>query len=59
MFDKTQPLWLPKGSVRALIAGSVTIGFIFGMVTLEVFMVVLTFYFGSRHRQSSASETTP
>lgn len=53
MFDKTQPLWLPKGSVQAILALIVTGTFAFLAVTgkldpkdvLNVVLLVLGFYF--------------
>lgn len=53
-FDRTQPLWLPAGSVRALLALGVVSAYIvlpaFGMTAppVEVVTAVLAFYFGQR-----------
>lgn len=56
MLSDQQPLWLPKGSVRALVSLLVVITFLLSEIFLpesetglrEVFMVVIGFYFGSR-----------
>ena len=47
-FSLDHPLWLPKGSVRAILAIGLTVAFVFSLVPLEVAMLVLGFYFGSR-----------
>jgi hypothetical protein len=47
--NPTQPLGLPEGSVRALLALAVIGAFIAGVVDqLEIITLVLGFYFGSR-----------
>ncbi len=50
LLDKNSPLWLPPGSVRALIALIIVIGYVAvnGTVDKELIMLVLGFYFGSR-----------
>lgn len=48
MLNNKTPLWLPEGSVRALLGMGVVAAFIYGMVELEVALMVLGFYFGSR-----------
>jgi hypothetical protein len=48
MWDNKQPLWLPQGSVRALLAFSVVGAFIGGLVPVEVATLILGFYFASR-----------
>lgn len=56
MFDLKQPLWMPKGSVRALIALSLTAvtcylavaGAISGESFLAVQGTVAAFYFGAK-----------
>jgi hypothetical protein len=49
MFDKTQPLGLSKGSVRALIAFTVIGGAFAGVPGfLEFTGMIIGFYFGSR-----------
>ncbi len=44
------PLWMPPGSVRALIAIAVVVGYFIktGSVDKDIVMLVLGFYFGSR-----------
>ena len=47
--DKSKwPLWLPRGSVRALIALSIIGAYICGAVDAEIALLVLGFYFGAR-----------
>jgi len=43
-----QPLYLPEGSVRSILALAVVGGFIAGIVAIEVATLVLGFYFASR-----------
>lgn len=47
-FDKTQPLGLPKGSVRSLLALGLISAFVLGNIPLEVAVLVLAFYFDAR-----------
>lgn len=42
------PLWLPEGSVRAIIALAIVGAFIVEAVPIEVATLVLGFYFGVR-----------
>jgi hypothetical protein len=42
------PLWLPVGSVRALLALTIVSLFALGRVPVEVLLLVLGFYFGQR-----------
>ena len=46
LFD--QPLYMPVGSVRALLALSLAAGYLTGIATEEVLFLVLGFYFGQR-----------
>jgi len=48
IFDPTQPLWLPTGSVRALLAIVLTAAFIAGLVDRDVLLLVVGFYFAHR-----------
>ena len=48
MFTMEQPLWMPKGSVRSLLAIGVVAAFIFNRIPIEVATLVLGFYFASR-----------
>lgn len=43
-----QPLYLPEGSVRSIIALAVVGAFIGGLVAIEVVTLVLGFYFATR-----------
>ena len=43
-----QPLWLPKGSIRALLSMSVVLASFWGRVETEAAMLVLGFYFLQR-----------
>ncbi len=42
------PLWLPEGSVRAILAIMVVVAFIFGYVEADIALLVLGVYFGGR-----------
>ncbi len=50
LLDPTQPLWLPRGSVRALIALIIVVGYIWTKkeVDKDLVLLVLGFYFGSK-----------
>lgn len=54
LFDRTQPLWLPAGSVRALLALFVVLAYLVGLASgwpvppPEIITLVLGFYFGAR-----------
>lgn len=51
MFDKTQALWLPKGSVRAILAIALVVAVIIGAggdVIQTLATAVVAFYFGSK-----------
>ena len=48
LLQPDQPLGLPEGSVRAVIALGVTGAFIAGLIELEVIALVLGFYFGQK-----------
>ncbi len=48
MLQTDQPLYLPKGSVRAALALGLTAAFVAGLVELEVIALVLGFYFGQK-----------
>lgn len=46
--DPSNPLWMPKGSVRAVIAIMLIAGYFYGVVDESIVMGVIGFYFGSR-----------
>jgi len=48
LLQPEQPLYLPEGSVRAIIALGIVSAFIAGQIDMEVALLVLGFYFGSR-----------
>jgi hypothetical protein len=50
-----QPLYLPAGSIRSIIALGVLSAYIFGKIPNEVALVVIGFYFGqyTDHKQAS------
>jgi hypothetical protein len=49
MLQPDYPLWLPEGSVRAILALAVVGAFIGGWVTeLEIVTLILGFYFGQK-----------
>lgn len=61
MFDKTQPLWLPKGSIRAILAIALVAAVIIGAggdVIQTLATAVVAFYFGAKVG-SEAPQTTP
>ena len=51
-----QPLFLPEGSVRAVLALGIVGAFIAGVVELEVVLLVLGVYFGGRLAAPSKDE---
>ena len=56
MLRDDQPLYLPEGSIRAIIAIAVVGAFIGGYVELEVALLAMGFYFGSRAAAPSKDE---
>lgn len=48
MFTNSPPLFLPTGSVRAVLALGIVASAVAGLVDNEVLFLVLGFYFGSR-----------
>lgn len=50
-FTTEYPLWMPEGSVRAILALGVVAAFIAGLVSIEVATLVLGFYFAARVSQ--------
>jgi len=48
LLQTEHPLYLPEGSVRAILALGVIGSFIGGLIETEVALLVLGFYFGSR-----------
>ncbi len=48
MLLNDQPLWLPEGSIRSIIALGISGAFIAGGVPIEIATLVLGFYFGQR-----------
>ena len=46
LLQKDQPLYLPAGSVRSIIALGIVSAYIFGLIANEVALLVLGFYFG-------------
>ena len=48
MFNDNQPLGLPEGSVRAVLALGVVGAFVAGLVPIEVATLILGTYFGVR-----------
>ena len=43
-----QPLWLPQGSVRSIIALGIVGSFVAGLVPIEIATLIVGFYFASR-----------
>ena len=48
LLNAENPLYLPAGSVRAVLALGLTAAFVAGAVQLEVLALVLGFYFGQK-----------
>jgi hypothetical protein len=48
MFSNDQPLWLPAGSIRSVLAIGVVGAFVGGVIDADVALLVLGFYFGVR-----------
>lgn len=48
LLQPDQPLYLPEGSIRSLLAIAVVGGFMGSLVPIEVATLVLGFYFGVR-----------
>lgn len=46
LLQKDQPLYLPAGSIRSLIAIALVGAYILGFIPNEVALVVIGFYFG-------------
>lgn len=57
MIMKDQPLYMPAGSVRSIIALAVVGSYIAGLVAEEVMFLVLGFYFGSRSAEQAQAVT--
>jgi hypothetical protein len=61
MFQNDQPLWLPRGSIRSILALAVVGAFLFGLIDADVALLVLGFYFVGRTAAASteaAADTT-
>ena len=48
MLMNDQPLWLPEGSIRSILALGIVGAFAAGFVPVEIATLVLGFYFGQR-----------
>lgn len=48
LLDKANALWLPKGSIRALLAIAAAGGYMAGVVEPEVMTLITGFYFGQK-----------
>jgi len=49
MLQHDQPLWLPEGSIRSIIAlGTIGAFIVGGWVPIEIATLVVGFYFGAR-----------
>jgi hypothetical protein len=48
MLRSDQPLWLPRGSIRSILALAVTAAFILGLIETDIAMLVLGSYFVGR-----------
>ena len=53
MLQEEQPLWLPAGSVRSLLALGVIGAYVAGLVEIELATLVLGFYFGARTAEAA------
>lgn len=52
MLQNDQPLWLPAGSVRSVLALGTVGAYLGGLIEADVALVVLGFYFGVRTSES-------
>ena len=52
MLINDQPLWLPAGSIRSILALGIVGAFVAGGAPIEVATLVLGFYFGSRNAEA-------
>lgn len=59
MFRTDQPLWLPKGSVRSILALGVTGAFIAGLIDVDIALLVLGSYFVGRANTEPQGEVEP
>lgn len=48
MLQPDKPLWLPEGSIRALLSAFLVVAYAMGWVDIEVVTLVLGFYFVGR-----------
>ena len=48
ILDPTKPLWMPEGSVRAILALGIVAAFVAGLIDAEFATLVVGVYFGSR-----------
>ncbi len=48
MLLNDQPLWLPEGSIRSILALGIVGAFVAGGAPIEIATLVLGFYFGQR-----------
>ncbi len=48
MLLKDQPLWLPPGSIRSILAVGIVAAWIQGFAPMEMATLVIGFYFGQR-----------
>lgn len=48
LLQTEHPLYLPEGSVRAILALTIVAAFVAGLVAIEVVLLVLGFYFGQK-----------
>lgn len=53
LLQEDQPLYMPKGSVRSILALAVVGAFIGGLVPIEVATLVLGFYFAARSGEAA------
>ncbi len=54
MLLNDQPLWLPQGSVRSILALGIVAAFVLGQVPIEIVTLIVGFYFGDRAGASEA-----
>lgn len=55
LLQKDQPLYLPAGSVRSILALGIVSAYVAGLIANEVALLVLGFYFGQYTENKSVS----
>ena len=59
MLRNDQPLFLPPGSVRSILALLLVVGFLVGLVPEDITILVLGFYFITREGVNESTKEAP